>query len=145
MLRLPFSDRVAPRMMCGRDREFIATTGVMVIVAGCFTAADPTARHEVFLGSLLPFLWALSGGVTVAYALRPWSSDLHALSRAALTTSALSRSFQLGISVILGDVPSDRILRTLGGVVVYALLARLFYRQWMTLMPIPEDRRAPRR
>jgi hypothetical protein len=142
MLRLPFSDRVAPRTMGPRDREFLVTTGLMVAGAAVLFGLDATARHEVFLGWFWPWWWAIAGLSSVAYGMRPRSADLHAFSRAALTVSAVSRGVQLTLSVLLESTPGDRVLRTLAGALVYLLLGRLIYRQWMTLMPIHEARDA---
>lgn len=144
MLRLPFSDKVTPRMMGGRDREFLATTGVMAMLGGLLLGFDRSARAELFLGWFWPWWWVAAGAACVAYALRPHSIQLHAFSGAALTVAAVSRAFQLGLAAALGDVPEDRMLRTLGGVLVFLLLGRLVRRQWLTLQPWPEDRRAAR-
>ena len=128
-----------------RDREFLTTTGTMIFLAAILMGGDATVHEEVFLGWLWPWWWAASGASAIAYALRPHSINLHAFSRAALTVSALSRAAQFAVSLVIGTTPDDRILRTLAGICVYLLLARLIYRQWMTLMPLPEDRRARRR
>jgi hypothetical protein len=137
MLRLPFSDRVTPRTMGPHDREFLATTGLMVTAGGALLGLDPSARAELFLGWFWPWWWCIAGAACVAYALRPTSVNLHAFSGAALTLSAVSRAVQLGMAVALGDVPDGRMLRTTGGVLVFLLLGRLVRRQWLTLQPLP--------
>lgn len=142
VVRLPFSDRVAPRMMGPHDREFIATTGVMAAAAGVLLGLDPSSRAELFLGWFWPWWWVVAGVSCVAYALRPTSVRLHAFSGAALALAAAGRAAQLCISIVLGDVPSDRILRAAAGTLVFLLLGRLVRRQWLTLQPWPEGRRA---
>lgn len=137
----PFSDRVERRMMGRHDREFLATTGVMAATAGVLLGLDPSARAELFLGWFWPWWWLAAGVCCVTYALWPWSVNLHALSGAALTLACVSRAVQLGMAAGLGDVPSDRMLRTIGGVIVFLLLGRLVRRQWLTLQPWPRDRR----
>lgn len=140
-LGLPFFDDVQPRRMGAHDREFLATTGVMVAVAGVGLGLDPSARAELFLGWFWPWWWVLAGVLCVAYALRPTSSNLHALSGPALAVACVSRAIQLAMAVGFGDVPDDRRLRSLSGVLVFMLLGRLVRRQWLTLQPWPEVRR----
>lgn len=121
------------------DRPFLVTTGVMVVTMGVLLAADPTARAELFLGSFWPLWWVAAGLSCIAYAARPWSANLHAYSGAAFAIACIGRAVQLALALTLGDVPHDRQLRTMGGVLVFVVFGRLVHRQWRTLMPIRES------
>lgn len=142
VLLMPFSDRVERRTIGPHDRGFLVFIGAILAAVGILQALDPSAREELFLGWFWPLWWTATGASCVLYAFRPWSSNLHAFSGAAFSLSCVGRSAQLAIALLAGDVPSDRVLRTVSGVLIYAAFGRLANRQWRTLMPVPRDGRA---